>query len=121
MPGEVPPAGHIAVAVALVGQDDVEACGLPGNFLRGHRPGTLNGRCSFGVLLHFVRQFPVEIARDMTADGLQRTTGEGVTIRDPTLPLALETPRPEMLGGRVDVAGCDSQAQSSFDALGGLL
>ena len=34
VPGEVPPPGDVAVAVALVGQDDVEAGGLPGRLVR---------------------------------------------------------------------------------------
>src|SRR5665213_1122220 len=41
--GEVPPAGDVAVRVALVGQDDVEAGGFPGRFVGGQRARRSSG------------------------------------------------------------------------------
>ena len=44
-----------------------------------------------------------------------------MTVADPTLSFGVEAPRPELLGGGVDVAGRHPQAQPAFDALRRLL
>ena len=37
------------------------------------------------------------------------------------LSLAVEAPRPELLSGGIDIAGCDPKSQATLDAFGGLL
>src|SRR5664279_720834 len=122
VPGEVPPPGHVAVLVALVGQQDVEPCGLPCRIVGAQPRRSVGcGGDHLGALLHLVGELTVEIPGDVAADGLQRATGQRLAVRHPPFPLALEAARPQALRGVVDVAGGHPEPQATFDAFSGLL